>query len=295
MFSSEKTDLLFNDSISPIKEMAAYESLWMNQNTSFKKLSQRFAKYPNINPSELVSEEDIQEYMTYLREFVLLKDSEIKVKAIINNSFDYPKRLRDASEPIEIFYYSGNIDFLNTRSIAIVGTRKPTDFGIRRTRKLVKKLVEDDYTIISGLAQGIDTQAHTTAIKNEGRTIAVLGTPLTKYYPKENEKLQNFISEKHLLISQVPFYRYSKQGIRGNKLFFPERNKTMSALSEATVIIEAGETSGTLIQARAALKQGRKLFILQSCFENPNITWPERFEKMGAIKVREYEDIVNNL
>ena len=105
----------------------------------------------------------------------------------------------------------------------------------------------DNFTIVSGLAKGIDAAAHKTAIKQKGRTIAVLGTPLNTYYPKENSKLKNFIAHRHLLISQVPFVRYSKQSPFGNKLFFPERNKTMSALTEVTVIIEASGTSGTLI------------------------------------------------
>ena len=80
-----------------------------------------------------------------------------------------------------------------------------------------------------------------------------------------------------------------------NRLFFPERNITMSALTQATVIVEAGETSGTLIQARAAFKQGRKLFILDSNFQNPKLTWPRRFEEQGAIRVRDFDDILSNL
>ena len=123
----------------------------------------------------------------------------------------------------------------------------------------------------------------------------MIGTPLDEFYPKQNKNLQLYIAKKHLLISQVPFIRYASQNYKVNRFFFPERNKTMSALSEATVIIEASETSGTLIQARAALDQGRKLFILQNCFENKNITWPERFEKQGAVRVREYEDIIKHL
>ncbi|WP_250205809.1 DNA-processing protein DprA, partial [Escherichia coli] len=97
------------------------------------------------------------------------------------------------------------------------------------------------------------------------------------------------------LISQVPFHRYLEQDYRSNRIFFPERNVTMSALTEATIIIEASETSGTLTQARAALAQGRKLFILESCFRNPSITWPARFEAQGAIRVRNYEDIRRHL
>jgi DNA processing protein len=156
---------------------------------------------------------------------------------------------------------------------------------------MTKFLVKDGFTIVSGLASGIDTMAHSTAIENGGRTIAVIGTPLNQVYPKENEGLQKLIAKEHLLVSQVPFLRYSSQGIKGNRLFFPERNKTMSALTEATIIIEASETSGTLVQARAALQQGRHLFILDSCFHNKDITWPLRFERQGAIRVKDYEDI----
>lgn len=292
---NEDSSLFLEDSISPIREMAAYEALWTKNRVSFKTLSQKFAKHPNSLPSNFVEEEELEEYLDYLRNFVFSGKEDIRTNIVVNGTFDYPEKLRDASEPIEVFYYSGNLDYLKTRSIAIVGTRKPSDYGLRRTEKLVRKLVEDDFTIVSGLARGIDTKAHITALSLGGRTIAVIGTPLTKFYPKENKEIQQYIAKKHLLVSQIPFYRYSKQGINGNKLFFPERNKTMSALTEATVIIEAGETSGTLIQARAALKQGRKLFILQSCFENPNITWPLKYEKMGAIRVREYSDIKKNL
>jgi DNA processing protein len=99
------------------------------------------------------------------------------------------------------------------------------------------------------------------------------------------------IARDHLLISQVPVLRYAVQAPPQNRLFFPERNVTMSALTEGTIIVEAGETSGTLTQARAALHQGRKLFILESCFNRTDITWPARFEAEGAVRVRQSEDI----
>jgi DNA processing protein len=108
----------------------------------------------------------------------------------------------------------------------------------------VKELVRDNFTVVSGLAAGIDTVAHTTAIDTGGRTIAVLGTPLTRVYPAANRDLQNRIAREHLVISQVPVRRYERQTPKVNRFFFPERNITMSALTEATVIIEAGETSG---------------------------------------------------
>jgi DNA processing protein len=144
---------------------------------------------------------------------------------------------------------------------------------------------------VSGLAAGIDTAAHTATLEAGGRTIAVIGTPLGVYYPPENRSLQDKIAHDFLLISQVPVLRYLNQKVPQNKLFFPERNVTMSALTEATIIVEAGETSGTLTQARAALYQGRKLFILDSCFQRNDLTWPLTFERRGAIRVRKTEDI----
>ena len=149
--------------------------------------------------------------------------------------------------------------------------------------------------MVSGLARGIDAAAHAAAIARGGRTIAVVGTPLGTCYPKEHAELQETIARDHLLISQVPVLRYSKQAPQQNRLFFPERNATMSALTEGTIIVEAGETSGTLTQARAALHQGRKLFILDSCFNRTDISWPARFEAVGAIRVRTPEDIWNAL
>jgi DNA processing protein len=160
--------------------------------------------------------------------------------------------------------------------------------------QLVKALVKDNFTIVSGLASGIDTVAHETAIEVGGRTIAVIGTPLSHAYPKDNAELQRKIAREFLLISQVPVKRYEGQDYRRNRLFFPERNITMSALTEATIIVEAGETSGTLIQARAALHQGRKLFILDSCFRK-RLNWPQKFADKGAVRVVDYDDIRKHL
>lgn len=153
--------------------------------------------------------------------------------------------------------------------------------------------MDHDFVVVSGLAAGIDTAAHMAALECGGETIAIIGTPLGDVYPKENHALQQRIAKEHLLISQVPVLRHSKQGPEYNRLFFPERNITMSALTEATVIIEAGKTSGTLVQARAALGQRRKLFILDSCFESAD--WPARLSKQGAIRVTEPEDILRSL
>ena len=289
------TKSFFQDTINPLIEIVAYEALWANRKASFKSLSELFASHPNSKPSDFVPKQEIEELSEKVKNLVLKNGLDYKVNLLINGTFDYPDKLKDAREPVEVLYYSGNLDLLSTKSVAIVGTRNPSPEGLKRTEKIVSFLVKDGYTIVSGLAQGVDTMAHTTAIKEGGQTIAVIGTPLNNFYPKENEGLQKLIAKKYLLVSQVPFYRYTQQNVNGNKLFFPERNKTMSALTKATIIIEAGETSGTLIQARAAIQQGRKLFILDSCFQNKKLTWPEKYEKLGAIRVKEYADVINVL
>ena len=207
----------------------------------------------------------------------------------------FPKGLLDDKIPASLFYYKGDIGLLDGKNISIVGARSAGSEGLNRASRISRELVENDFTIVSGLAEGVDTAALTGALKQSGNTIAVIGTPINKYYPKKNEELQNFIAANHLLISEVPFLRYRNEHFKLHRQHFPLRNRVMSAISQATVIVEASEKSGTLTQARAALQQGRKLFILNSCFENQNITWPDFYERKGAIRVRETEDILRNL
>lgn len=279
--------------ISPLTEMGAYEALWDKPDTTFKKLSEKFAGRPDAVPSDFVSPTKAREYADFVQR--RFREAEVTRFGVrVHGAGDYPQKLRDAAHPVELLYYQGWWDLAESRSVAVVGTRKPTSEGVVRTRKLVKALVKDDFTIISGLATGVDTVAHETAIAEGGRTIAVIGTPLSHSYPRENAELQRKIADDFLLISQVPVKRYERQDYRRNRMFFPERNITMSALTEATIIVEAGETSGTLIQARAALHQGRKLFILDSCFRK-GLAWPQKFAEKGAIRVVDYDDIRKHL
>lgn len=280
--------------VSPLREMGAYEALWDERGATFKTLSEKFAAVPDSLPSDFVEPSKAHEYAdTVLKR---LREAVVKRFGVrVHGAGEYPEKLRDAAHPVELLYYQGWWDLAESRSVAIVGTRKPSQEGLARTRKLVRYLIRDGFTIVSGLASGIDTEAHKTAIAEDGRTIAVIGTPLNHTYPKENAQLQQQIAENFLLISQVPVRRYENQDYRFNRLFFPERNVTMSAMTEATIIVEAGETSGTLIQARAALQQGRKLFILDSCFKNKALTWPQRFAEKGAVRVTDYNDIKEHL
>lgn len=286
--------------ISPMLEMGAYEWLWQQEQqgarkVSFKVLAEMFRDHPGHWPSELVSSADAQA----CAEEVLARLRKRGVKSFsvrMQGAGDYPEGLKDAEHPLQFLYYRGDWDLVySPKRVAVVGTRSPSDEGLRRTSKLVSLLVKEGVTIVSGLAKGVDTMAHQTAIERGGDTIAVIGTPIDHAYPKENAELQERIARDFLLISQVPVLLYARRPPSVNRLFFPERNITMSALTQATVIVEAGETSGTLIQARAAFKQGRKLFILDSNFQNPKLTWPRRFEEQGAIRVRDFDDILSNL
>ena len=282
--------------VSPFVELGAYEALWEEDSASFKKIGTKFASSPGSLPSDFVNHKVSIENANIVHrrlQEVGVRDYGVRV----HGAGEYPERLRDADHPIELLYYQGWWELVNSpRLIAIVGTRNPSDEGVSRTRRLVRALLEDDFTIVSGLAKGVDTTAHRTTLDEGGRTIAILGTPLSQSYPRTNTGLQAEIAREHLLISQVPVKCYERASNPvTNRHFFPSRNVTMSAITDATVIVEAGETSGTLVQARAALKQGRKLFILESCFNNPKLTWPRKFAERGAIRVKDYDDIRRNL
>ena len=274
--------------------MGAYEALCLQRDATFKRIADRFRADPEAVPSDFVSPTEANTCASQVME-VLKADGIDHFGIRIHHAGDYPERLRHAKNPVELLYYRGGWELTETRCVAIVGSRKASSDGKERAKRLARELVENDFTIVSGLAAGIDTAAHTSAISSGGRTISVVGTSLGRVYPQENAALQERIATQHLLISQVPVLRYRAQSPRHNRFFFPERNKTMSALTEATIIVEASETSGTLTQARAALFQGRRLFILNSCFERSDITWPHRFAEQGAIRVRKTSDVIDNL
>ena len=277
-------------SLSPLLELGAYELLFLEHGASFKSIATKMQQNPDTLPSECVNTTEALKAAHKVLE-VFAKHGIKQFGVRIHRAGEYPLKLRDAAHPVELLYYRGFWDLVETRCIAVVGTRKPSLEGIRQARDLVKYLVKEKMTIVSGLADGIDTIAHRTALEERGNTIAVIGTPICEVYPKSNQSLQERLATEHLVISQVPVLRYYQQHWQQNRFYFPERNITMSALTEATIIVEAGNTSGTLIQARAAIQQGRKLFIMDSCFNNPELTWPRKYEERGAIRVQDFSQI----
>lgn len=277
-----------------VLELGAYEALWSEHNASFKSIATTFRNSPGARPSDLVPENEAREIGRRVLEKIRARTPH-RFDVRVHGEWEYPERLRDATDPIELFYFQGNWALAAEPGVAVVGTRKPSEEGRARAAYVAKRLTQDSLTVVSGLAEGIDTAAHQGAIAAGGQTIAVIGTPLGQAYPKANAALQDLIAKDYLLISPIPVERYDAQNFRTNRFFFPERNKVMSALTKATIIVEAGETSGTLVQAKEALRQGRKLLIMKSCFERSDLTWPARFEKEGAIRVDSYDEVRRQL
>lgn len=160
--------------------------------------------------------------------------------------------------------------------VSVVGSRKPSPQGINDAKCIAETLVKNGVTVVSGLAEGIDTVAHETAIKMGGKTIAVLGTPLNITYPAKNTSLLEAIKKEHLAVSQFP------QGYPILPKNFPMRNRTMALLSDATIIVEASEKSGTKHQGWEALRLGRFIFIMDKVVNNNNLSWPSEMINYGA-------------
>ncbi|WP_221320823.1 DNA-processing protein DprA [Actinoplanes sp. L3-i22] len=177
----------------------------------------------------------------------------------VHTLFDttYPARLRDIREMPPLVFTRGTLAE-DRRAVAVVGTRKPTDRGIDTAEKIASALAESGCTVVSGLALGIDTAAHTAALRAGGRTVAVIGTGVNRYYPAPNRPLQQRIVRDGLVISQFwPEASPTRQS-------FPMRNAVMSGYSAATVVVEAAEKSGARIQARLALQHGRPVVLADS-------------------------------
>jgi DNA processing protein len=212
---------------------------------------------------------------------------EIGRPALADKQFDF---LQVAPGGTKIYlYYAGNLSLLKRPAVSIVGTREVTPDGASRARKLSRELASADVLVVSGLAKGVDTAAHTAAIEFGGATAAVIGTPLEKAYPIENAPLQEQIYREYVLLS--PFAP-GERVYRGN---FPKRNRVMAAITDATVIVEASNSSGALHQAAECLRLGRWLFILRSVVENPAVTWPQRFLSSKTVIVDSTADVFSKL
>jgi DNA processing protein len=200
---------------------------------------------------------------------------------------EYPANLRVVPSPPPFLFYRGELRRDDARSVAVVGTRQASEEGRRRAALLAGRLVADGVTVISGLAKGIDAAAHMSTLDAGGRTIAVVGTGILRTYPKEHAALTEQIAGSGAIVSQFwPDAPPTKQS-------FPMRNAVMSGISQGTAVIEAGSTSGAKMQARIALEQGKRAFLMASLVTREQ--WARDYLARGAIEVASVDDILQSL
>ena len=239
--------------------------------------------------SKLLNTTDKEFYARYgmvKKSFANLTNDVILVK---KGDQAYSKLLATTKEAPPYLFIKGNVHLLEEKSVCVVGSRNASEESMKKTERIVKSLVKRNIVVNAGLARGIDTATHTAALANGGRTIAVIGTPINQYYPKENKNLQIQIEKNGLVVSQFPPCNAI------NRWNFPTRNGVMSGLSLATIIMEAKESSGALKQADYALKQGRDVLIPQSAIDNPLIQWPKKYASKGAHVFKTLKEVLQIL
>jgi DNA processing protein len=201
----------------------------------------------------------------------------------------YPSYLLNVDQPPPILYLRGSLTSDDAYAVAIVGTRNVTPYGRQVTEELASFLARNGVTIVSGLARGVDAIAHTAALKSGGRTLAVLGSGVDRIYPPEHQKLALEMIQHGAIISDYA------PGTPPDASNFPPRNRIISGLSLAVVVIEAGETSGALITAEFALEQGREIFAVPGNIFAPQSKGPNRLIRSGAHPLTEWKDILEVL
>jgi DNA protecting protein DprA len=257
-------------------EERAYWLAWSQINGIGPILLQRLHQHFNslaeawtAKPVDLMRVEGLGKQIieTILQERTQLNPEEFIEKHLIKNPCfwtpadpDYPRLLLEISNPPPVLYYRGLVDVKEnqgiTPTVAIVGTRSPSEYGRRWTRKISTALAKSGFTVVSGLAAGIDTEAHTSCLEAGGRTLAVFGTGVDIVYPKQNERLRDRVLQQGLAISEYP------AGTQPNKTNFPRRNRIIAGLSRATIVIEAPQKSGALITAYQANDFCRDVYVL---------------------------------
>lgn len=222
-----------------------------------------------------------------LEHFQQIYDKE-RIKTIVLGDKNYPKWLAETYKPPLVLFCQGNISYLNSRCLSVVGSRKMTPYGKIAMQHILPGLL-DKFTIVSGLALGVDGEAHRITIHNKGRTIAVIGTGLKFYYPNAHQELQKLLSHSQLLVSLLPYYA----GIK--RWHFPYRNQTIAGLSEATLVIEAAAKSGSLITANYALQENREVFAVPGNINNLYSAGCNLLIQSGAKMVLDDKDIIEEL
>ncbi len=273
-----KTESLYHVALAHLKRVTPGSN---KGNDSLRSLLEEYGSLENVFTKEsperslevlLKTEANLQKAKRKLEKISFI------FEAITINDSRFPEHLKQVKGVTPILYVSGDATLLDKKSIAIVGTRELT-FDKDKTdgEKIVQDVLNKEYVVVSGLAQGCDELAHRYTINHQGRTVGVLGTPLDKYYPRENQGLQDQIRERHLLVSQYPI------GIKTFPWHFAARNKTMVGLAKrGVVVILAGDKSGTQHAIKECLAQGKELYVLRNNLSR-GYEWVEKLR--GRYKV----------
>ena len=221
------------------------------------------------------------------QELDLIEKHGVKVITFLDDN--YPKNLKNIYDPPVILYVKGEILPQDNISVAIVGSRLASFYGMKTAERLSFELASRGITVTSGLARGIDSSAHKGALKAKGRTLAVLGSGILNIYPKEHIKLAEEISERGAVISEFPMRTIPD---RGN---FPKRNRIISGLSLGVVVVEAAERSGALITSDIAMEQGRDVFSIPGKIDSVTSKGTNKLIKQGAKLAETADDILEEL
>jgi DNA processing protein len=221
------------------------------------------------------------------KEFQLAQKHNLKI--ITQDDPEYPENLKKIYDPPIVLYIKGDLLAQDKLSIAIVGSRRASFYGLTAAEKFAYELANLGFTVVSGLAYGIDTQAHKGALRAKGRTLAVLGNGLANIYPAQNKELSEQIAQNGAVISEFPV---STNPLKQN---FPRRNRVISGLSLGVLVVEAARNSGALITADFALEQGREVFALPGKIDSGTSFGTNGLIKQGAKLVSHIEDIIEEL
>ncbi|MDP3143088.1 MAG: DNA-processing protein DprA, partial [Candidatus Omnitrophota bacterium] len=221
------------------------------------------------------------------RELDLIKKHQVKIISFKDK--DYPQNLKTIYDPPMVLYLKGSLLSGDNQAVAIVGSRRASFYGISCAEKFGRELAELGITVVSGMARGIDTASHRSALKARGRTIAVLGNGLSNVYPPENKDLFNEIADNGAVISE-----FSMQ-VEPLAYNFPRRNRIISGLSLGVVVVEAARNSGALITAHAALEQGREVFAVPGKVDSANSKGVNELIKQGAKLTGDIRDILEEI
>lgn len=228
-----------------------------------------------------------EKYLDIEKEFFLMEKHQ--VQALVPADSSYPENLSKIFDPPIVLYVKGKLLPRDKVAIAVIGSRRPSLYGMKMAEKLSRELSQYQITIVSGLARGIDSSAHRGTLKSGGRTIAVLGSGLDRVYPPENKTLAKEISENGAVVSEFPM---STKPERGN---FPRRNRIISGLSLGVAVVEAAERSGSLITVDSALEQGREVFALPGKVDSPTSRGTNKLIQQGAKLLSNSRDIIEEL